>query len=112
MLLFPLQKLSSSIFDQPHLVPISSISTEISGVETNSTQVPSLDNASLPQIFPITDELHSPHIMTRSQTGNLRPKEFPGFKMFYSTKHPLKAFAAAITTLPLKPTTYHASSII
>jgi hypothetical protein len=62
---------------------------------------------------PLVDSLHvvsaptSPNIVTRSMTGHLEPKEYPGFHLYQSiksTKHPLKAMAAA--TLPREPTSY------
>jgi hypothetical protein len=31
----------------------------------------------------------SNRVITRSQTGHLKPKEFPGFKLFHVTKHPI-----------------------
>jgi hypothetical protein len=43
----------------------------------------------------------APRMITRSQTGHLKPKEFPGFKLF---KHPLIALQANL--LPLEPSTY------
>jgi hypothetical protein len=43
-------------------------------------------------------------MITRSQTGHLKPKEFPGFKLYYTSKHPLLAFEAV--TLPSEPSTY------
>jgi hypothetical protein len=45
------------------------------------------------------------HMVTRSQTGNLKPKAFLEFQLYSVTKHPLKTFVA--TTLPCEPTTYH-----
>lgn len=52
-------------------------------------------------------EPSSPHIITRSIIGNLRPEEFPSFHLYKSaksTKHPLKAFLS--TSLPHEPITF------
>jgi hypothetical protein len=43
-------------------------------------------------------------MITRSQTGHLKPKEFPGFKLFQHIKHPLVVFQTNL--LPSKPSTY------
>jgi hypothetical protein len=43
-------------------------------------------------------------MQTRSRTGSLRPKSFPDFQLYYSTRHPLRAFNAVI--LPPEPTCY------
>jgi hypothetical protein len=43
-------------------------------------------------------------IVTRSQAGHLKPKEYPGFKMFHTIKYPLLAFHA--THLPHELSTY------
>lgn len=42
---------------------------------------------------------------TRSQTGALRPKHFPGFKLYHFVKHPLHIFHAI--HLPPEARTYH-----
>jgi hypothetical protein len=39
-------------------------------------------------------------MVTRSQTGHLKPKQFPRFKMFHSTRHPL----LCLHTIHLLPT--------
>jgi hypothetical protein len=46
----------------------------------------------------------APRMITRSQTGHLKPKEFPGFKLFHHIKHPLVVFQANL--LPPEPSTY------
>jgi hypothetical protein len=43
-------------------------------------------------------------MITRSHTGSLRPKDFSDYKMFYSTRHPLRALSIVVT--PLEPTCY------
>jgi len=35
-------------------------------------------------------------MVTRSTTGSLKPKEFPGFKTFYSTRHPLYVLSSIV----------------
>lgn len=56
-------------------------------------------------------DLQTPHlktpernIITRSKTGHSKPKEFPGFKMFYSTRHPLRCLTSILTKS--EPTCY------
>jgi transposase InsO family protein len=65
--------------------------------------VPNHQQVSYPQISSSTVPLT--HRVTRSQTGSLKPKSFPDFKLYNATKHPLKLFLA--TTLPPEPTTYN-----
>lgn len=52
------------------------------------------DVTSLTQLLPSLVEPNSLHIVTRSQTGKSKPKEYSCFQMYYSTKHPLKALTA------------------
>ena len=52
----------------------------------------------------LIDPPSSPHIVTRSQTSSLRPKVFTYFKLYYSTKHPLKAMYTS--TSPSEPSTF------
>jgi hypothetical protein len=40
-------------------------------------------------------------IITRSQTGHLKPKEFLGFKLFHVTKHPILTSSAPLIPLTL-----------
>jgi hypothetical protein len=42
-------------------------------------------------------------MIIRSQTGHLKPKQFPGFKMLHSTGHPL--LCLDFITLPPTPST-------
>jgi hypothetical protein len=46
-----------------------------------------------------------PRVVTRSQTNSLKPKQFPNFQLYYSTKHPLQALSSIV--LPLEPRTYN-----
>jgi hypothetical protein len=57
-----------------------------------------------------TQQTHPPNnkIITTSQTGNLKPTEFPGFKLFHTIKYPLLALQVA--TLPQEPSTYKQAS--
>jgi hypothetical protein len=43
-------------------------------------------------------------VLTRSQIGSLKPKAFPDYHLYYSTKHPLKALHSV--ALPLEPSCY------
>jgi hypothetical protein len=56
---------------------------------------------------PQTSNISTPlnHRVTQSQTGSLKPKTFPGFQLYATTKHPLQSFFAS--SLPHEPTTYH-----
>ena len=44
-------------------------------------------------------------MITRSQTNSSKPKHFPDYHLYYSTKHPLKALSSI--TLPLEPKTFN-----
>jgi hypothetical protein len=37
-----------------------------------------------------------PRVVTRSQTNSLKPKQFPNFQLYYSTKHPLQALSSIV----------------
>jgi hypothetical protein len=43
-------------------------------------------------------------MVTHSKTGSLKPKDFSDYKLFYSTRHPLKALSTVVT--PLEPSCY------
>jgi hypothetical protein len=49
---------------------------------------------------------HSPvhHIITRSQTGQSRPRQFPDYVTYYSSRHPLHLFHTV--TIPPEPNTF------
>jgi len=44
------------------------------------------------------------HMVTRSQSGHLKPRSFPSFHIYYSTRHPLQALHAGMVIS--KPCTY------
>ncbi|KAJ0094847.1 hypothetical protein Patl1_17207 [Pistacia atlantica] len=44
------------------------------------------------------------HIITRSQTGHSKPRSFPDFHLYYSTRHPLQALHAGMVIS--EPCTY------
>jgi len=50
------------------------------------------DPGSSPAMSPILPR----QMVTRSQIGSLKPKEFPGFKTFYSTRHPLRVLSSIV----------------
>jgi hypothetical protein len=55
-------------------------------------------NAPTPPTREISPAPPLPHPMTtRSRTGSLRPKSFPGFHTYFSTRHPLQAFHTILT---------------
>lgn len=43
-------------------------------------------------------------MVTRSQTGHLKPKQYPGFHLFSALRHPLHALHTCL--LPPEPTTF------
>jgi hypothetical protein len=78
---------------------------------SNTTLTPSL-TASSPHVpssslnvAPIDPIAPTHHVITCSQTGNLKPKSFPDFKLFRAVKHPFLAYHTL--TLPPEPSTYH-----
>ena len=84
----------SSTFDSNPL-PHHSIPTNLY-TDTKSTASPA----------PTTIPHH--HMTTRLQAGTQKPKPFPNYKLYFSTKHPLMALHSKFTTseLPLTPTKY------
>ena len=46
----------------------------------------------------------APRVLTRSQIGSFKPKAFPYYHLYYSTKHPFKALH--YVALPPKPSCY------
>jgi hypothetical protein len=49
----------------------------------------------------LSPEMPANRIISRSQTGNLKPKEFPGFKLLHTIKHPISALQ--VISLPQEP---------
>jgi len=66
--------------------------------------IPTSDHTS--QLQEISSSLAQPanRILTRSQTGTLKPKHFPGFKLFHTIKYPISALLTF--ALPQEPSTY------
>lgn len=48
--------------------------------------------------------------ITRSQTGNSKPKSFPEFKALYSTRHPLHVLSSVLTNSETEPSSYSQAS--
>ncbi|KAF5467872.1 hypothetical protein F2P56_012083 [Juglans regia] len=116
----PGMSFSSLSLDSP---PLSSLTNIVSAAPTQ-TESPS---PTLP--FP-TSNLSSPHsssslqpseplsnsltyfpprqIITRQQTNSLKPKQFPDYHLYYSTKHPISALSS--TFLTNEPRTYQQAS--
>ena len=69
--------------------------------------IPSADSQDSAQLnlqaAPLSPSKSSSQIITRSQTGNLKPRRFPGFHL-YSTRHPLQALHASLVSP--EPRTY------
>jgi hypothetical protein len=81
-----------SLINAPTFMPLESIS--------DSAPIPPTDQP-LPTI-PL------PTMTTRSHTGSLKPKQFPGFKLFHS-KYPLLSFHSVLPES--KPTSYSKAAL-
>jgi hypothetical protein len=86
----------------PSITHISPSSSPFS-INPNSLPVSTLNDQPSP-IPPISSPLPQNRMVTRTQTGSLKPKAFPDFKLFYSSKHPLRALHSVV--LPPEPTCY------
>jgi hypothetical protein len=53
---------------------------------------------------PLSPVVPDNRIITRSQTGHLKPKEFCGFKLFHTSKYPMSV--TQVVSLPLEPSTF------
>jgi transposase InsO family protein len=67
---------------------------------SSQLQMPPQPNPSHTQQHPASSRM-----ITRSQTNSSKPKHFPDYHLYYSTKHPLKALSSI--TLPLEPKTFN-----
>jgi len=76
-----------------------SVSPSESNIDIISYQEPTNPD---PQAPPL--EQPKRNIITRSKTGNLKPKYFFGFKMFYYTHHPFHCLTSILTEF--EPTSY------
>lgn len=85
------------------MVPHSSSSHSHESPTQNTPHSPNNQPATSSSIPP------SNRIVTRSQTGTLKPKEFPGFKLFHTPRYPLSSLQAI--RLPTEPTTYRQASV-
>jgi len=59
---------------------------------SSTNHVSLTDPSSSPAMSPVLPR----QMVTRSKTGSLKPKEFPGFKTFYSTRHPLRVLSSIV----------------
>jgi hypothetical protein len=75
-------------------------------IESTTSSNTSSDPSNTDQTHSSSTKLEPPlnRIVARSQIGNLKPKEFPGFKLFHTIRYPISAFQ--ITSLPQEPSTY------
>ena len=76
--------------ESPPLQP-SAIETPIH-TPSSTNHVSLTDPSSSPTMSPVLPR----QMVTRSKTGSLKPKEFPGFKTFYSTRHPLRVLSSTV----------------
>jgi hypothetical protein len=110
---------TDSILDSTEVYPLSCITSSILHDFPSPEPVPAnIDSAAaLPQTvvvshsdsLPISDSSsHSSHphhsMVTRSQTGSLKPKPFPDFQLFYTSKHPPIALHTSLSLV--EPTCY------
>jgi hypothetical protein len=71
---------------------------------TSCSPSPASSTHTSSQASPLLPAAPSTRIITRSQTGHLKPKEFPGFKLFHATKHPILTSSAPL--IPPTPSTF------
>jgi hypothetical protein len=90
---------SSSV--QPHTRLIEDSPTDHSPISLTEEPV---SHSSIPSSPHTSPTAPIPRMITRSQTGHLKPKEFLGFKLFQHIKHPLVIFQTNL--LPSEPSTY------
>ncbi|RVW31472.1 hypothetical protein CK203_105790 [Vitis vinifera] len=65
--------------------------------QTSTLLFPLLLATSLsPHLLLPTSSTPSYHVVTRSQTGHLRPCTYPDFHLYYSTRHPLPTLHASV----------------
>jgi hypothetical protein len=104
----------------PSQPAIGSSAAAISPSSSLSTPSPTFDsnplaNHSIPtNLHTDTESIGSPapaptsiphhHMTTRLQAGTQKPKSFPNYKLYFSTKHPLMALHSKLTNSELPPT--------
>lgn len=104
----------SHISTSPVSVPIEPSSISPSSASDGISPSPSVDSCDISVPLVSSDSSisdtssslpHSSHgMVTRSRTGTLRPKTFPDYKTFYSTRHPLKALSSVV--ISVEPSCY------
>jgi hypothetical protein len=88
----------------PLLPPIST-TIEPHGATNVLSPSPTLEVEPMPSLTIHNCVPPPPRIVTHSQTNSLKPKKFPNFQLYYSTKHPFQALSSIV--LPLEPRTYN-----
>ena len=97
---FPSSSPSFSV-SPPHTIPIIPTDHDFSippdtPPDINSPISSSLSNILEPSSSTPTSSTPSYHVVTRSQTGHLRPCTYPDFHLYYSTRHPLRTLHAGV----------------
>ena len=92
--------LSSSV-SPPHTTPIIPTDHNFSIPPDTSSDINSPVSSSPSNILePSSSAPSSPapsyHVVTRSQTGHLRPRTYPDFHLYYLTCHPLRALHVGV----------------
>ncbi|RVW82845.1 Retrovirus-related Pol polyprotein from transposon RE2 [Vitis vinifera] len=90
-----------STVSPPHTIPIIPTDHDFSippdtPPDINSPISSSLSNILEPSSSTPTSSTPSYHVVTRSQTGHLRPCTYPDFHLYYSTCHPLPTLHASV----------------
>jgi hypothetical protein len=108
----PFSAISDSPYDSLEIPSSPTSSNESSSHQDTQPDSPSALHQ-LPQPFlpPSSSTSLSPSLdvppdrmVTRSQIGHLKPKQYPGFQLFPTIRHPLHALHTCL--LPPKPTTF------
>jgi len=88
---------------------VSPISTSIQTSTVSSNPSPHPPLIESPNHLASVEDSHVHHIVTRSQTGYSRPRQFPNYVTHYSSRHPLHLFYTVV--IPHEPNTFtHAAS--
>ena len=83
--------------DLPIIFPTSQIENFSQQSLCDHNQISSeLPTQSNPENLELSSQPVTSSIMTRSKTGNNKPKKFPKYKLYYSTRHPLYVFSSVL----------------
>ena len=98
------QPISSTFVTEPNIISPFSVPAGVPSPTISLDPTP-ISNDTESHGTTVSSPLLPTHQMqTKSRTGCLHPKTYTGFQLFYSTRHPLKAFNVVV--LPPEPTCY------